>query len=122
MAVVLGNSVFGTSQVLAALHRGHGRVRAIKGHWGTVRFAVGVDLLDVGVVVFSSRRRTGGAATLTDEAVAEFVRTARELFRIHAGQYMTEVTAQLTEDWDARCSTPGIHADGSYGRLQRSNW
>jgi len=106
-AVVLGRLDYSeTSQILVLFTRGHGRVRAIaKGiKRGTkVRFAVGVDLLDVGHVVFSSRgERSEALATLTEWKPSRSLWGLREkLFRIHAGQYAAEVTAQLTEDWDA---------------------
>ena len=95
-----------TSQVLVLFTREHGKVRAIaKGiKRGTkTRFAVGVDLLDVGHVVFSSRgERSETLATLTEWKPSRSLWGLREkLFRIHAGQYAAEVTAQLTEDWDA---------------------
>jgi len=106
-AVVLGRLDYSeTSQVLSLFTREHGKVRAIaKGiKRGTkARFAVGVDLLDVGHVVFSSRgERSDTLATLTEWKPSRSLWGLREkLFRIHAGQYAAEVTAQLTEDWDA---------------------
>ena len=106
-AVVLGRLDYSeTSQVLVLFTREHGKVRAIaKGiKRGTkARFAVGVDLLDVGHVVFSSRgERSDTLATLTEWKPSRSLWGLREkLFRIHAGQYAAEVTAQLTEDWDA---------------------
>jgi len=106
-AVVLGRLDYSeTSQVLVLFTREHGKVRAIaKGiKRGTkARFAVGVDLLDVGHVVFSSRgERSDTLATLTEWKPSRSLWGLREkLFRIHAGQYAAEVTTQLTEDWDA---------------------
>ena len=106
-AVVLGRLDYSeTSQVLVLFTRAHGKVRAIaKGiKRGTkARFAVGVDLLDVGHVVFSSRgERSETLATLTEwKPSRSFWGLREKLFRIHAGQYAAEVTAQLTEDWDA---------------------
>lgn len=106
-AVVLGRLDYSeTSQVLVLFTREHGKVRAIaKGiKRGTkVRFAVGVDLLDVGHVVFSSRgERSETLATLTEWKPSRSLWGLREkLFRIHAGQYAAEITTQLTEDWDA---------------------
>jgi len=106
-AVVLGRLDYSeTSQVLVLFTRGHGKVRAIaKGiKRGTkARFAVGVDLLDVGHIVFSSRGdRREALATLTEWKPSRSLWGLREkIFRIHAGQYAAEVTAQLTEDWDS---------------------
>lgn len=106
-AVVLSRLDYSeTSQVLVLFTREHGKVRAIaKGiKRGTkARFAVGVDLLDVGHVVFSSRgERSDTLATLTEWKPSRSLWGLREkLFRIHAGQYAVEVTAHLTEDWDA---------------------
>ncbi len=94
-----------TSQVLLLFTREHGKVRAIaKGikRSTKARFAVGVDLLDVGHVVLSSRREGSEAlATLTEWRPTQSLWGLREkLFRIHAAQYAAEVTAQLTEDGD----------------------
>jgi len=106
-AVVLGRLDYSeTSQILVLFTREHGKVRAIaKGiKRGTkARFAVGVDLLDVGHVVFSSRsERSETLATLTEWKPSRSLWGLREkLFRIHAGQYAVEVTAHLTEDGDA---------------------
>jgi len=106
-AVVLGRVDYSeTSQVLVLFTREHGKIRAIaKGiKRGTkARFAVGVDLLDVGHVVFSSRgERSNALATLTEWKPSQSLWGLREkLFRIQAGQYAAEVTAHLTEDWDA---------------------
>ena len=106
-AVVLGRLDYSeTSQVLVLFTREHGKVRAIaKGiKRGTkARFAVGVDLLDVGHVVFSSRgERSETLATLTEWKPSRSLWGIREkLFRIQAGQYAAEITAHLTEDWDA---------------------
>lgn len=106
-AVVLGRLDYSeASQVLVLFTREHGKVRAIaKGiKRGTkARFAVGVDLLDVGHIVFSSRgERSDTLATLTEWKPSRSLWGLREkLFRIHAGQYAAEVTAHLTEDWDA---------------------
>lgn len=94
-----------TSQVLVLFARDHGKVRAIaKGiKRGTkTRFAVGIDLLDIGHVVFSSRvERREKLATLTEWKQAHSLFGLREnLPRIQAAQYAAEVTAALTEDWD----------------------
>jgi len=105
-AVVLGRVDYSeTSQVLVLFTREHGKVRTIaKGiKRGTkARFAVGVDLLDVGHVVLSSRQeRSETLAILTEWKQSRSLWGLREkLFRIQAAQYVAEVTAQLTEDWD----------------------
>lgn len=105
-AIVLGRVDYSeTSQVLVLLTREHGKVRAIaKGiRRGTkARFAAGVDLLDLGFVVVSSRQERGATlANLTEWKQARSLSGLREkLFRVHAAQYMAEITGHLTEDWD----------------------
>lgn len=105
-AVVLGRVDYSeTSQVLVFFTREHGKVRAIaKGiKRGTKkRFAVGVDLLDVGYLCVSSRQERGAAlATVTEWKQGRPHSGFREsLARIHAGQYVAEITVSLTEDWD----------------------
>ena len=93
------------------LTRGHGKVRGIaKGirRSTKTRFAVGIDLLDLGHVVLGRRRE--GAEGLV--AVTEWKQTRslwglrEKLTRIHAAQYAAEITAQLLEDWDAH---PGLY-------------
>ncbi len=105
-AVVIGRLDFSeTSQVLVLFAREHGKVRAIaKGvKRGTKsRFAVGIDLLDAGRVVVSSRaERAARLATLTEWKQTRCFSGLRErLFRLYAAQYAAEVLAHLTEDWD----------------------
>ena len=105
-AVVLAKVDYSeTSQVIVFFTREHGKIRAIaKGiKRGTKkRFAVGIDLLDVGHVVVSSRRERGAAlATVTEWKQTTAQTGLREkLFRIHGAQYLVEITASLTEDWD----------------------
>ncbi len=94
-----------TSQVIVLFTREHGKVRAIaKGiKRGTKkRFAVGIDLLDVGQVVVSSRHERGAALATVIEwrQTRPFTGLREKLFRIHGAQYMVEITANLTEDWD----------------------
>lgn len=97
-----------TSQVLALMTRNHGKVRAIaKGikRSTKARFAVGVDLLEVGDLVLSVRpagqSAEGGLATLTEWRQARsFWGLRQRLSRLYAAQYATEVTAGLTADWD----------------------
>jgi DNA repair protein RecO (recombination protein O) len=106
-AVVLGRVDYSeTSQVLVFFTREHGKVRAIaKGiKRGTKkRFAVGADLLDAGYLCVSSRQERGaGLATVTEWKQGRPHSGFREsLSRIHAGQYVAEITVNLTEDWDA---------------------
>jgi len=105
-AVVLGRLDYSeTSQILVLFTREHGKVRAIaKGvkRSTKTRFAVGVDLLDIGRVMLSSRQERGEAlATLTEWKQTRSLSGLREkLVRIHGGQYAGEITAHLTEDWD----------------------
>lgn len=105
-AVVLGRLDYSeTSQILVLFTRAHGKVRAIaKGvkRSTKTRFAVGVDLLDIGRVMLSSRQERGEAlATLTEWKQTRSLSGLREkLVRIHGGQYAGEITAHLTEDWD----------------------
>lgn len=94
-----------TSQVLALFTRDHGKVRAIaKGiKRGTkTRFAVGIDLLDIGHVLFTDRvDRRERLATITEWKQSLSLSGLREsLPRIQAAQYCAEITAALTEDWD----------------------
>jgi len=94
-----------TSQVIVFFTREHGKVRAIaKGikRSTKTRFAVGIDLLDVGRLVVSSRQERGATlATLTEWKQTRSLSGLREkLHRIHAAEYIADITAQLTEDWD----------------------
>ena len=94
-----------TSQVIVLFTREHGKVRAIaKGikRSTKTRFATGIDLLDVGRVLFSSRQeRSPTLATMTEWKQARSLSGLREkLFRLHGGQYAAEITGHLTEDWD----------------------
>ncbi len=105
-AVVLGRLDYSeTSQILVLFTRGHGKVRAIaKGvkRSTKTRFAVGVDLLEVGRVMLSSRQERGEVlATLTEWKQMRSLSGLRAtLERIHGAQYAAEITAHLTEDWD----------------------
>jgi len=104
--VVLGRVDYSeTSQVLVFFTREHGKVRAIaKGiKRGTKkRFAVGIDLLDIGHLCVSSRQERGAQlATVTEWKQTRPLSGLRaSLARIHAAQYLAEITANLTEDWD----------------------
>ncbi len=95
-----------TSQILALFTREHGQVRVIaKGiKRGTrSRFAVGIDLLELGHVVWSARAdRAQNLAILTEwKQVNAFVGLRERLERLYAAQYAAEVTAELTVEHDA---------------------
>ena len=94
-----------TSQVIVFFTRQHGKVRAIaKGiKRGTKRrFAVGIDLLDVGHLTVSTKHeRSESLATVTEWKQTRSLSGLREkLIRIQGAQYAAEITGQLTEDWD----------------------
>lgn len=94
-----------TSQVLALFTREHGKVRAIaKGvkRSTKTRFAVGIDLLELGQVVLSSRQERPELSTLTEWKQTRSLLGLRErLFRMRAAEYLAEITSRLTEDWDS---------------------
>lgn len=94
-----------TSQVMVFFTREHGKVRAIgKGikRSTKTRFAVGIDLLEVGDMMLSVRQpRQEALAILTEWKPRRALSGLREkLSRLYAGQYAGETTAALTEDWD----------------------
>lgn len=94
-----------TSQVIVFFTRGHGKVRAIgKGLKRSTkkRFAVGIDLLDVGNLVVSVRHeRPAGLVPITEWTQTRVLSGLREkLMRNYAALYTAEITAKLTEDWD----------------------
>ena len=94
-----------TSQVIVFFTRGHGKVRAIgKGLKRSTkkRFAVGIDLLDVGNLVVSVRHeRPAGLVPITEWTQTRVLSGLREkLMRNYAALYASEITAKLTEDWD----------------------
>lgn len=94
-----------TSQVIVLFARASGKIRAIaKGikRSTKTRFAVGIDLLDVGHVVVSTRTpRPVELATVTEWKQAESLGGLRSrLSRLRAAEYAAEVVAGLTEDWD----------------------
>lgn len=94
-----------TSQIIVFFTQSHGKVRTIgKGiKRGTrKRFAVGIDLLDVGQLVLSSRgERSQKLAHIVEWKQTRSLFGLREkLSRLYGGQYIVEVTGQLTEDWD----------------------
>lgn len=108
-----------TSQVIMLFTRHHGKIRAIaKGvKRGTKnRFAVGVDLLDLGHVIIASRSGQADAlGTVVEWKQTQSLTGLRnKLFRIHAAQYAADVTARLMEDGDPH---PELF-EGLLGQLQ----
>ncbi len=94
-----------TSQILALFAREHGQVRVIaKGikRSTRLRFAAGIDLLELGHVVWSARvDRPQNLAILTEwKQVDAFVGIRERLERLYAAQYAAEITAELTVDQD----------------------
>ena len=94
-----------SSQVLVFFTHRHGKVRAIaKGVKRSTkkRFAVGIDLLELGHLVFSIRTaRQSALAILTEWKPGRPLGGLRtRLDRLYAAQYAAETTAALTEDWD----------------------
>ncbi len=94
-----------TSQVIVFFTREHGKVRAIaKGvkRSTKTRFAVGIDLLEVGWLVIGRRHeRSTSLANVVEWKQARSLSGLREkLSRLYAAQYAAEITSQLTEDWD----------------------
>jgi len=93
-----------TSQVIVFFARTLGKVRAIgKGlkRSTKTRFAVGIDLLEVGTLSVSRRERAEGLATLTEWKQTRVHSGLREkLDRTYAALYAAEITSYLTEDWD----------------------
>lgn len=99
-----------TSQVLAVLTREHGQQRLIaKGIKRSTksRVATGIDLLDLGSVVFTRRPgKEDVLATLTEWRQEDgFSHLRRDLPRCYAAQYAAEVTSQFTEVHDPH---PGL--------------
>jgi DNA repair protein RecO (recombination protein O) len=111
-AIALGRLDYSeTSQIIVFFTREHGKVRAIaKGiKRGTKkRFATGIDLLDAAqLAVAAPKEAASGLATLTEWKQARtFLGLREKLVRIHAAEYAAEITARLTEDWDAH---PGVY-------------
>lgn len=116
-AVVLGRLDYSeTSQVIVLLTREHGKVRAIaKGIKKSTkqRFAAAIDLLEIGSVVLSARQDQPTAlANVTEwKQTRSHCGLREKLYRIHAGQYVAEVTAALTEDWDPHAALYDALAD-----------
>ncbi len=110
-----------TSQVLAFFTREHGQRRLIaKGvKRGTKkRFAVGIDLLEQGEVVFWHRPQSESSlGTLTEWRQSElFLGLRSSLDRWYAGQYAAEITAGMTQEADPH---PELYEalSGTLGRL-----
>lgn len=94
-----------TSQVLVVFGRTSGKVRLIaKGIKRSTkkRFATGIDLLEMGELVYSHRReRPATMATLVEwKQTTIFPGLRMELPRLFGGQYLAEVTEHLIEDRD----------------------
>ncbi len=112
-----------TSQVLVLFGRTHGQIRLIaRGiKRGTRnRFAAGIDLLELGEIVFS--RREGAAArlgTLVEwRQTTVFPALRRDARRLYAAQYLAEITPRLTEEDDPfpdvfDAITVALHAIGA---------
>lgn len=104
-AIVLRLSDFSeTSQVATLFCAESGQVRVLaKGaRRGTrARPAVGLDLLERGVVGFIPPRAGEGLGTLTDWSQVEaYAGLRRSAVRIHAGLYAAEMLTVLTEEYD----------------------
>lgn len=94
-----------TSQVLTVLTRDHGKISLIgKGtRRGTKqRFATGLDLLDVGRVVYTARPdRHQNLLTMTEwQPQRAFVGLREGLSRLYAAEYAAEVTSALINEQD----------------------
>lgn len=107
MAIVLRRLDYSeTSQVIAVFTREHGQERLIaKGiKRGTrSRVAVGVDLLELGQLVYSSNPNKAEVLGVLTEwrQIDSFPHLRGDLARLYAAQYAAEVTSQLTEVHDA---------------------
>ncbi len=94
-----------TSQVIAVFTREHGQQRLIaKGiKRGTKsRVAVGVDLLELGSVVFSAHPGKDDVLGIMTEwrQTESFPHLRSDLAKLYAAQYAAEVCSQLTETGD----------------------
>lgn len=99
-----------SSQVLVFYTAAHGKQRLIaKGIKRATkkRFAAGIDLLELGEVVFSHRDRPSGALGVLTEwrQLSLFMPLRADLRRLYAAQYVAEITSQLTAEDDAH---PGL--------------
>ena len=105
MAIVLRRLDYSeTSQVLAFFGREHGQVRLIaRGirRGSKKAFATGIDLLEMGSIVFVRPEGGSGLGTLTEWRQTEaFLGLRHEARRLYAAQYGLEITARLTEEGD----------------------
>lgn len=104
-----------TSQVLAMFTRLHGQQRMIaKGikRSSKTRIATGIDLLELGRLVFSHRDgKEDRLATLTEwHQEDNFSHLRRDLGRCYAAQYAAEVTSHMTEAHDPHAGLfDGLH-------------
>ena len=94
-----------TSQVLVCLTRAHGKIRVIaKGSKRSTktRFSPGIDLLERGEIVYSQREgREAALGTLTEWKQRQPHSGLRSsLERLHAAEYLAEVTPALVEEGD----------------------
>jgi DNA repair protein RecO (recombination protein O) len=94
-----------TSEVLVGLTREHGKVRFIgKGLRKSTkkRFSPGIDLLERGeLVLYVRQSRQDALATLREwDQVTQYWGLRDHIDRLMAAQYIADVTAGLTEDWD----------------------
>lgn len=106
IAVVLRHYPFSeTSQVVVVYGRAHGQVRLIaKGVKRSTRkrFAPAIDLLEEGHVAFSPRKETAESLSILTEwkQARSFGGLRERLDRLHAAQYVAEITAMLTVEFD----------------------
>lgn len=124
-----------TSQVLVVLTRAHGQQRLIaKGikRATKTRASVGIDLLEVGKLVFSRRPgKEETLATLTEWRQEEtFPHLRSDLVRNYAAQYAAEVTSHLMEVHDPhpelfdgiRRFLQALRSGSAIGLLSRYLW
>ena len=98
-----------TSQIASLFTARHGLLRLIaKGVRRSTkkRFAVGLDLLELGEVGFVPAHGSAQLGTLTEWVQRDaFAGLRRELLRLHGGLYAIELVAALTEEGDPH---PGL--------------
>ncbi len=94
-----------SSLVVAVFGRTHGKVRVIaKGIRRSTKkeFKPGLDLLEAGEIVLSIREERQEALAILVEWKQQraFVGLREKLDRLNAAQYIADVAARMTEDWD----------------------